>query len=204
MFKNNKVTFWAFLACITWISCNNLNLSSLYDIFVKQAWFNVLKWWPSYKMAAILDNMPIYMWCQIITNVLLLKKTLPLALNISLLQNDIQLSRLYMKTGRHFKIQDGGCQGAFLAWHWPSKILLITNLAMYKVSCFYHKMHNFFTYLPHYKGVICNMTSSSNSSQSTFPTGRVLGNNYSTFLDFTLNYEQTSGIFVPWKYIYTL
>ena len=35
----------------------------------------------------------------------------------SLLQNDIQLSRLYMETGRHFEIQDGGRPGAFLAWH---------------------------------------------------------------------------------------
>ena len=55
-----------------------------------------------------------------------------------------------MKTGRHFEIQDGGCQCAFLAWHWPSKILFITNLGMYQVSCFYHKMHDFFTYPHHY------------------------------------------------------
>ena len=34
----------------------------------------------------------------------------------------------------------------------------------------------------------------SNSSQSTRPTGRVLGKNYSSFLDFTRN---SSGIFVP-------
>ena len=67
-------------------------------------------------MAAILDNKPIYM-CKILTNVLLLKQTLPLALNKSLLQNDIQLSRFYMKTGRHFEIQDVGCQRTFLAWH---------------------------------------------------------------------------------------
>ena len=39
-----------------------------------------------------------------------------------------------------------------------------------------------------HKGVICNMTSSSNSSQSTRPTGRVLGKNYSSFLDFTRNF----------------
>ena len=51
-----------------------------------------------------------------------------------------------------------------------------------------------------HKGVICNMTSSSNSSQSTRPTGRVLGKNYSSFLDFTRNYERTSGIFVPWYF----
>ena len=38
-----------------------------------------------------------------------------------------------------------------------------------------------------HKGVICNMTSSSNSFQSTRPS------------DFTRNYEQTSGIFVPWE-----
>ena len=66
------------------------------------------------------------------------------------MQNDIQLNRLYMKTGRHFEIQDGGRQGAFLAWHWPSKIVFIINLAMYQGSRFYHKMHDFFTYLPHY------------------------------------------------------
>ena len=46
------------------------------------------------------------------------------------------------------------------------------------------------------KGVICIMTSSSNSSQSTCPTGRVLGKNYLSCLDFTHNYKQTSGIFV--------
>ena len=51
-----------------------------------------------------------------------------------------------------------------------------------------------------HKGVICNMPSLSNSSQSTRPTGRVLGKNYSSFLDFTRNYERTSGIFVPWFY----
>ena len=54
------------------------------------------------------------------------------------------------------------------------------------------------------------MTSSSYSSRSTRPAGRVLweellvlqdecfGKNYSSFLDFTCNYERTSGIFVPW------
>ena len=101
-------------------------------------------------MAAILANMSIYMWFQIVTNALLLKYTLPPALKKSLFSNDIQLNRLYMKTGRHFEIQDGGRQGKFLAWHWPSKILIITILAMYQVSCFYHTMHNFFTYPPHY------------------------------------------------------
>ena len=50
-----------------------------------------------------------------------------------------------------------------------------------------------------HKGVICNMTPSSNSSQSTRPTGRVLGKDYSSFPDFTHNYEWTSGILVPWK-----
>ena len=44
------------------------------------------------------------------------------------------------------------------------------------------------------------MTSLSNSSQSTCPTGRVLGKNYSSFLDFTRNYERMSGIFVPCRY----
>ena len=77
-------------------------------------------------------------------------KAISRMLKKSLLQNDIQLNRLYMKTGRHFEIQDSGHQGAFLTWHWPSKILFITNLAMYQVSCFYHKMHDFFTYPPHY------------------------------------------------------
>ena len=42
------------------------------------------------------------------------------------------------------------------------------------------------------------MTSSSDSSQSSRPTGRVLMKNYSSFLDFTRNYERASGIFVPW------
>ena len=100
-------------------------------------------------MAAILDNMSIYMWLQIITNVLLLKYTISPALKQSLLPNDIQLYRLYIKTGRHFEIQDGGRQGAFLAWHWPSKILIITILAMYQISRFNHKMNDFSTYPPH-------------------------------------------------------
>ena len=59
-------------------------------------------------------------------------------------------SQALHEKGRHFEIQDGGRQDAFLAWHWPSKILFFTNLAMYQVSCFYHKVHDFFTYLPHY------------------------------------------------------
>ena len=41
-------------------------------------------------------------------------------------------------------------------------------------------------------GVICNMTSSSNSSQSIRPA-----KNYSSYLDFTHNYERTSGILSP-------
>ena len=52
-----------------------------------------------------------------ISNVLLLKFTLTQALNKNLLQNDTQLNRHYTKIGRHFEIQDGGRQGAFLAWH---------------------------------------------------------------------------------------
>ena len=68
-----------------------------------------------------MDNMSIYMWFQIITNVLLLKYTLPPALKKSLLSNDIQLNRLYMKTGRHFEIQDGGRQGAFWLGTDPQK-----------------------------------------------------------------------------------
>ena len=46
---------------------------------------------------------------------------------------------------------------------------------------------------------IKNMTSSSNSSQSTHPVGRGLGKNYSSFLDFTPNNKRTSGIFVLWS-----
>ena len=64
-------------------------------------------------MATILDNMPIYLWFQIITNVLLLKFTLTHALNKSLLQNDTHFNRHYTKIGRHFEIQYGGRQGAF-------------------------------------------------------------------------------------------
>ena len=41
------------------------------------------------------------------------------------------------------------------------------------------------------------MISWNNSSQSTRPTGRVLGKNYSSFLDFTSNYARGSVIFVP-------
>ena len=48
-----------------------------------------------------------------------------------------------------------------------------------------------------HKGVICNMTSSSNFFQSTHPVGQVLEKNYSSFLDLTRNHERTSGIFVP-------
>ena len=61
-----------------------------------------------------------------------------------------------------------------------------------------------------HKGVICNTTSSSYSSESTRPTlpqvilpkalvlqNECFGKNYSSFLDFTRSYEPTSGIFVP-------
>ena len=41
------------------------------------------------------------------------------------------------------------------------------------------------------------MFSQSNSSQSTRPTGFVLGKNYASFLDYICNYERTSGIFSP-------
>ena len=57
------------------------------------------------------------MWFQIITNVLLLKFTLTQALKNILWQNDTQLNRHYTKICRHFEIQDGRRQGAFLAWH---------------------------------------------------------------------------------------
>ena len=46
-------------------------------------------------------------------------------------------------------------------------------------------------------GVICNMTSVSNSFQSSCPIGRVLGKNYLSFLGFTRNYKRTSGIYAP-------
>ena len=48
-----------------------------------------------------------------------------------------------------------------------------------------------------YKGVICNMTSSRYSSKSTRTR---LGKNYSSFLDFTRNYERMSKIFVLCKH----
>ena len=47
-----------------------------------------------------------------------------------------------------------------------------------------------------HKGVLCNMTSSSNSSQSTRPVGRVLWEEL-LVLFFTCSYERTSGILVP-------
>ena len=66
-------------------------------------------------------------------------------------------------------------------------LVLQTHALVLKSVC--NKEHN---------RVICNMTkSSSNSYQSTLPTGRVLGMNYSSFLNFTRNYEQASEIFVP-------
>ena len=45
-----------------------------------------------------------------------------------------------------------------------------------------------------HKGVVSNMTPSSNSSQKD----ECFGKNYSSLLDFTRNYERTSGLFVPW------
>ena len=48
-----------------------------------------------------------------------------------------------------------------------------------------------------HKGVIRNKIALSNSSQSTHPTGRVLGKNYSSFLDFTRISKRTSGILAP-------
>ena len=50
-----------------------------------------------------------------------------------------------------------------------------------------------------HKGVIWNMTSSSNSSQALVQLEECFVKNYSSFLDFTHNYERTSGIFVPWS-----
>ena len=46
-----------------------------------------------------------------------------------------------------------------------------------------------------HKGVIYK-TSSSNSSQALIPLDECFGKNYSSFPDFTRNYERTSGIFV--------
>ena len=46
-------------------------------------------------------------------------------------------------------------------------------------------------------GVICNITSLSNSSQALVLQDQCLGNRYLSCLDFTYNYEQMSGIFVP-------
>ena len=41
------------------------------------------------------------------------------------------------------------------------------------------------------------MTSLSNSSQAVVLQDQSCGENYSSFLDFTCNYEATSGIFIP-------
>ena len=38
--------------------------------------------------------------------------------------------------------QDGGHSKAFSAWHWPLIFLFYYQLAMYQVSCFYHKVHD--------------------------------------------------------------
>ena len=51
-----------------------------------------------------------------------------------------------MKTGRHFEIQDCGHQCIISGVALTLRILFITNLAMYQVSCFYHKIQDFFTY----------------------------------------------------------
>ena len=52
-----------------------------------------------------------------------------------------------------------------------------------------------------HKGVICTLAFLSNSSQSTRPLqDECFVKNYSSFLDFTRNYERTSGIFVPCMY----
>ena len=45
---------------------------------------------------------------------------------------------------------------------------------------------------------------SSNFSLRTRPTGQVLGKDYLSFLDFTLNYEGTSGIFVPCIWVFQM
>ena len=40
------------------------------------------------------------------------------------------------------KKQDGDHKRTFSAWHWPLICLYCYQLAMYQVSCFYHKMHD--------------------------------------------------------------
>ena len=75
------------------------------------------------------------------------------------------------------------------------------NIALIHFHSSSKHMHLCFkrVYNKEHKGVICNMTSSSNSSQSTHSVGRGLGKNYSSFLDFTHNNKLTSGIFVLWS-----
>ena len=63
-----------------------------------------------------LNNLSVYMFNELL-NVSLLKYTISPTLKEPALQNDIQLNRLKMKTGRHFEIQDGGRHRTFLTWH---------------------------------------------------------------------------------------
>ena len=101
-----------------------------------------------------------------------------------------QINPLYVYTGQGTKIfQYCICPAGWMTYY-------------FHVSC--KHMHLSFKSVcnKEHKGVKCNMTSSCNSSQSTHPTVRVLGMNYSSFLDFTCNYERMSGIFVTcWKLI---
>ena len=55
-----------------------------------------------------------------------------------------------------------------------------------------------------HKGVICNMTSSSISSQSTCPTGQVLWEEFLVLSRFHRNYQRTSEIFVLWHAFFVL
>ena len=64
----------------------------------------------------------------------------------------------------------------------------------FPLSC--KHMHLSFKSVCNKEHKVFNMTSSSNSSESIRPAGQVLGKNYSSFLDFTHNYERMTGIIV--------
>ena len=66
-------------------------------------------------------------------------------------------------------------------------------------SCKHNVMHLSFKSVcnKEHKGVICNTTSSSYFPKALYLQDKCFGKNYLSFLDFTHNYERTSGIFVP-------
>ena len=113
---NNKVTFVPFYAC------NNLNLvqqselRSLYDVFISKVDL-------TYKNGGHLKNgrhLGYYVHLHVMSGnykCFIVEIDTSTSFKEKFIANDIQLNRLYMKTGRHFEIQDGGRQGAFLAWH---------------------------------------------------------------------------------------